>query len=177
MTKTTLKALWLGGGGVLATWLAVTPNQGVPTSAPTTVQRPAVSREPSADDLRAQANRLRERTTAVTLRASTRNPFRFNASRSTAAPQRSFSSSSGGCRCPSACSVASTADVERRDGKADARRHAANGGDLWRRTDVFRQRRRLTSPAATRSSRSIRKPSCFATRAARKSDWPFRETN
>jgi hypothetical protein len=85
MTKTTLKALWLGGGGVLATWLAVTPNQGVPTSAPTPAQRPAVSREPSADDLRAQAKRLRARTNAVALRASTRNPFRFGASRSSAA--------------------------------------------------------------------------------------------
>jgi len=85
MTKTTLKALWLGGGGVLATWLAVTPNQGVPTSAPTPTQRPAVSREPSADDLRAQADRLRARTNAMALRASTRNPFRFSTSRSAAA--------------------------------------------------------------------------------------------
>jgi hypothetical protein len=80
MTKTTLKALWgLGGGGVLATWLAVTPNQGVPTSTPAAVQRAEMPREPSADDLREQANRLRHRTGAVTLRESTRNPFRFNA--------------------------------------------------------------------------------------------------
>ena len=81
MTKTTLKALWLGGGGVLATWLAVTPNQSVPTSTPAAEQRPEISRAPSADDLRAQANRLRDRTGAVTLRESTRNPFRFNASK------------------------------------------------------------------------------------------------
>ena len=28
MTRTTLKALWFGGGGVLATWFAVSPNTG-----------------------------------------------------------------------------------------------------------------------------------------------------
>jgi hypothetical protein len=87
MTKTTLKALWLGGGGVLATWLAVTPNQVMPTSTPAAVQRPEMPREPSADDLRAQANRLRGRTDAVTLRESTRNPFRFNAPKSVAPPR------------------------------------------------------------------------------------------
>ena len=85
MTKTTLKALWLGGGGVLATWLAVTPNQGMPTSAPTQAQRPAVAREPSADELRAKTNRIRARTNTAALRASTRNPFRFTASRSSPA--------------------------------------------------------------------------------------------
>jgi hypothetical protein len=87
MTKTTLKALWLGGGGVLATWLAVTPNQSVPTSAPVPEQRPAVSQTPSADELRAQTIRLRERTTSVSLAVSKRNPFRFNESKS-AAPSR-----------------------------------------------------------------------------------------
>lgn len=85
MTKTTLNALWLGGGGVLATWLAVTPNQGVPSAATTAAQRPAVTREPSAEDLNAQADRLRERTNAVTLRPSIRNPFRFSASKAPAA--------------------------------------------------------------------------------------------
>jgi hypothetical protein len=86
MTKTTLKALWLGGGGVLATWLAVTPNQGAPTSTPAATQRLEMSREPSAEDLRAQANRLRDRTGAVSLGGSTRNLFRFNAPTSAAAP-------------------------------------------------------------------------------------------
>jgi hypothetical protein len=89
MTKPTLKALWLGGGGLVATWFAVTPNQGVPASAPTTLQKPAALEEPSADDLRAQAARLRERTRAVTLSAATRNPFRFNESRVAATPRES----------------------------------------------------------------------------------------
>jgi hypothetical protein len=81
MTKTTLKALWLGGGGLLATWLAVAPNQHVRPSAPTSIQRSAAVNEPSADDLLTQAARLRERIKAVTPRASTRNPFRFNGSK------------------------------------------------------------------------------------------------
>jgi hypothetical protein len=77
MTKTALKALWLGGGGVLATWLAVTPNQGVPSSATTAAERPAETREPSEADWKAQADRLRTRTAAVTPRGAARNPFRF----------------------------------------------------------------------------------------------------
>jgi hypothetical protein len=89
MTKTTLKALWLGGGGVLATWLAVTPNQGVPTTARAPAERIAVAQTPSADQLRAQTNRLRERTASVKLGASTRNPFRFNEPRSAASPRSS----------------------------------------------------------------------------------------
>ena len=88
MTRTTLKALWLGGGGILATWLAVSPNQGVPVTAPTTpVRRPAAANEPTAEDLNAKATRLRNRTGAVTLRPSTRNPFRY------ASPKSSASSS------------------------------------------------------------------------------------
>ncbi len=92
MTKSTLKALWWGGGGVLATWLAVTPNPGVPTETATTV-RPAVMREPTAEDLNAQADRLRSRTNAVALRPSTRNPFRFSAQRSAAPAGERFVSS------------------------------------------------------------------------------------
>ena len=38
-----------------------------------------------SEDLNAQADRLRERTNAVTLRPSTRNPFRFSASKAPAA--------------------------------------------------------------------------------------------
>ncbi|HKY20035.1 MAG TPA: hypothetical protein VJM31_02350 [Vicinamibacterales bacterium] len=83
MTRSTLKALWLGGGGLLATWLAVTPGQGVPASA-TGAAPPAVTRGATAEDLNAQAERLRSRTKAVALRPSTRNPFRFSATRSVA---------------------------------------------------------------------------------------------
>jgi hypothetical protein len=79
MTKSTLKALWFGGGGLLATWLAVTPQENVPATAPASgVERPTTSNEPRADDLNAQTDRLRDRTTPDTLRPSTRNPFRFS---------------------------------------------------------------------------------------------------
>jgi hypothetical protein len=86
MTRTTLKALWFGGGGILATWLAVSPNQGVPVTTPApAVRGPASANEPTAEQLTAQATRLRDRTSAVTLRPSTRNPFRY-ASPKSAAP-------------------------------------------------------------------------------------------
>lgn len=84
MTRTTFKALWFGGGGVLATWLAVSPN-GVPTTSPATAdRRPASASGPTAEELNAQAARLRNRTAAVTLRPSTRNPFKFSSPKSTA---------------------------------------------------------------------------------------------
>ena len=86
VTKTTLKALWVAGGGVLATWLAVTPNQGVPTAAPQP-QRPQATNGPSAEMLNAQADKLRVRTTTVTLRPSTRNPFRFSDPKVSPAPR------------------------------------------------------------------------------------------
>jgi len=81
-TRRTLNALWVGGSGVLATWLAVSPNPGAPAAAqqfsvPSTTTRT----ESSAEGLNAQADRLRERTAAVGLRASTRNPFQFNSTR------------------------------------------------------------------------------------------------
>jgi hypothetical protein len=84
MTRTTLKALWVGGGGVLATWLAVSPN-GVPTTSPATAdRRPASASGPTAEELNAQATRLRNRTTALALRPSTRNPFKFSSPKSVA---------------------------------------------------------------------------------------------
>lgn len=78
MTRTTLKALWFGGGGILATWLAVSPNHGVPASSQaTSVAQPSASAAPNAEQLTAQADRLRERTAAAGLRETTRNPFQF----------------------------------------------------------------------------------------------------
>ena len=77
ITRTTLKALWVGGGGILATWLAVSPNDAVPAaSQQTAVQRPASSSEPI--ELNEQTARLRERTSQADLGSSTRNPFRFS---------------------------------------------------------------------------------------------------
>jgi hypothetical protein len=77
MTKTVLKAVWLGGGGVLATWIAVTPTHRVPTSGSSAIQRNIAQPEATADSLNAQAEQLRARTRTVMLRPSTRNPFRF----------------------------------------------------------------------------------------------------
>ena len=78
MTRTTFKTLWFGGGGVIATWLAVNPAATPPAGPPTAMQRAAATSGPAAEDLNAQATRLRERTAALALRPSTRNPFRFN---------------------------------------------------------------------------------------------------
>jgi hypothetical protein len=78
MTRTTLTALWFGGGGILATWLAVSPNHGVPSSSPpASVGQPSASTQPGAEQLNAQAERLRERSAAGGLRTTTRNPFQF----------------------------------------------------------------------------------------------------
>ncbi len=79
MTRTTFKALWFGGGGIVATWLAVSPNNVVPAASPATAVRRAVSTtQLTAEELNALALRLRDRTATVTLRPSTRNPFRFS---------------------------------------------------------------------------------------------------
>ena len=84
MTRTTLKALWFGGGGVLATWFAVAPNTAVaPLSAPRTVQASA----PKAfEELSVQSTHLRERRAAATPHQTTRNPFRFNTPRPVTPP-------------------------------------------------------------------------------------------
>lgn len=84
MTRTTFKALWFGGGGVLATWIAVSPT-GVPTTSPATAnRRPASASGPTAEELNAQATRLRNHTASVKLRPSTRNPFKFSSPKAAA---------------------------------------------------------------------------------------------
>ena len=85
MTRTTLKALWFGGGGILATWFAVSPNTAVgPVSPPHgAVQAPA----PKAfEELSAQSTRLRDRRAAAKPHEATRNPFRFNTPRPVTPP-------------------------------------------------------------------------------------------
>jgi hypothetical protein len=85
MTRTTLKALWFGGGGILATWLAVSPNPGVPAQAPAAaVRRQAIEKEPTAEELTSQATRLRNRSATTTLPPSTRNPFKYRSTKSPA---------------------------------------------------------------------------------------------
>src|SRR4029453_13480428 len=76
MTRTTLKALWFGGGGVLATWFAVAPKTAVgPVSSPHAVQASAPK---GFAERSVQSTRLRERRAATTPHQATRNPFRFN---------------------------------------------------------------------------------------------------
>ena len=57
MTRTTFKALWVGGGGVLATWLAVSPN---PVCRQRRLRRrtgaPRRRAGPAAEELNAQAD-------------------------------------------------------------------------------------------------------------------------
>jgi hypothetical protein len=98
ITKTTLKALF-AGGGVLATWLAVTPNHGAPTSSTAVIERPAA---PKADDLNAQATRLRDHVNAVPLRTSTRNPFRFASPKPATSADAPRSSAAAGPAVPAA---------------------------------------------------------------------------
>jgi hypothetical protein len=88
MTKTTLKALWVGGGGVVATWLAVAPNQSAPPSG-IPVSNPSIAGQPSADTLNAQVEKLRFRTGAPALGPSTRNPFHFDGPNVTEREERS----------------------------------------------------------------------------------------
>src|SRR5437870_421247 len=77
MTKSTLNTL-LAGGGLLATWLAVTPNPTTPAGSSLAVTpRTSVSREVTMDDLNLQEARLREHLGSTPLRTSGRNPFRF----------------------------------------------------------------------------------------------------
>ena len=79
MTRTTLKALYFGGGGIIATWLAVSPTQVAPSSSENVpTQRPAAATELSAEHLNAQTTRLREHAGAVTLDDSSRNLFQYN---------------------------------------------------------------------------------------------------
>ena len=84
MTRTTFKALWFGGGGIALSWLAVSPNVAPTASQATAIRRPASASGATAEELNAQATRLRDRTAAVTLRASTRNPFKYSSPKSPA---------------------------------------------------------------------------------------------
>ena len=77
MTRTTLKALWFGGGGILATWFAVSPNTAVgPVSPPHGAVQALAPK--AFEELSAQSTRLKDRGAAKTPHEATRNPFRFN---------------------------------------------------------------------------------------------------
>jgi hypothetical protein len=96
MTKSTFNSLWVTGAGLLATWLAVSPNNTAPArSAPAQAERPAAVREETAEDLNAQASKLSEHLAKLPLRASTRNPFRFSQ-----VPQASHPPAANGAAAP-----------------------------------------------------------------------------
>ena len=82
MTKSTLKAL-LGAAGVLAAWLAVSPNSMTPGTSRAAVAEPPVAlHESTAENLAAQEARLRDHTGGVPPGSSTRDPFRFGSGKS-----------------------------------------------------------------------------------------------
>ena len=81
MTRQSLKALWFGGGGLLATWLAVSPN-GAPPVSPAQ-QSATAAAERTSESLNAEADLLRLRT-SVAMRPATRNPFRFSSPKASA---------------------------------------------------------------------------------------------
>jgi hypothetical protein len=84
ITKTTINALKVvvAGGGVAATWFAVGPTHGTPsTSVSPSIQRPAAVREVTAEELNTQATKLRDHLNGE-LSPSKRNPFRFGSATS-----------------------------------------------------------------------------------------------
>jgi hypothetical protein len=85
MTKSTLNAL-LAGGGLVATWFAVTPASTPRASHLADAPRSGATREVTVDDLNVQEARLREHLGSVPLRPTGRNPFRFGKSRAPATP-------------------------------------------------------------------------------------------
>ena len=89
MTKSTFKVLWLGGGGLLATWFAVTPSDTPGKARITVAEHPAAIHEVTADNLLAQEARLREHAGGVPLDSSTRNPFLFGSKKAADASQPS----------------------------------------------------------------------------------------
>jgi hypothetical protein len=78
MTRTTLKTLWFAGGGLLATWFAVTPTNAPATKlAADTAARSTESRRQTIDELSAQESKLRKHLEVLPLKPTARNPFRF----------------------------------------------------------------------------------------------------
>ena len=86
MTKSAFNTLWLTGGGLLATWLAVSPSN-TATHDPSAISAGHLaSEEISAAELAAGAARLRQHPDRTALRPSTRNPFKFAHSSSAPRP-------------------------------------------------------------------------------------------
>src|SRR5260221_10304252 len=77
MTKSTLSTLWLAGGGLLATWVAVSPNATPVASNSAAASRVGSVREVTLDDLQLREADLRNHAGNAPMRPSTRNPFRF----------------------------------------------------------------------------------------------------
>jgi hypothetical protein len=87
VTRSTLKTLWFAGGGLLATWFAVTPTDSPSTRLTTSaIARSVESRSQPTDELNAQEAQLRRHLEVLPPRPSARNPFRFGSSKSAARP-------------------------------------------------------------------------------------------
>jgi hypothetical protein len=79
MSKSSVNAL-LAGGGLLATWLAVTPATSIAPTRSTLAVTPAPAgavRETTLEELNLQEIRLRDHLASAPLPPSARNPFRF----------------------------------------------------------------------------------------------------
>ena len=174
MTRTTFKALWFGGGGVLATWLAVSPNHGVPTDAARGCgPSPCVGER--ADGGRAERRRPRGCATALpqsTLRPSTRNPFRYSSPKSSAPTRVHASARFNRPRSSRRFRLRRRPRAETVGHRAEGRQRAPRSSPA---TDRFIWSAKATrSPAATPSSRSIRKRFFFATPPAPNTASSFR---
>ena len=173
MTRTTLKALWFGGGGILATWLAVAPNQGGPASSqPSYDRRPTSDSAASAEHLNNQADRLRERTAAVTLNASTRNPFRFSSRQSASASSMTRDQDVQALALAPPVDLApppppfTLTGVAKKSGRRMAVIASASDRFTW-------SARATHSPAATRLSACSQRPLSSATTPAPSCAWSF----
>jgi len=87
ITRSTLKTLWFTGGGLLATWFAVTPKVTAPGELPAaSAPHAVVAERQMTDDLTAQETKLREQLERAELKPSARNPFRFGRTPEAARP-------------------------------------------------------------------------------------------
>jgi hypothetical protein len=86
MTKSTITTFLAGGGGLLATWLAVTPPATIPAGSNPADTPPGAVRAVTVDDLNLEEATLRAHLSSMPLRPSARNPFRFGRAAASVSP-------------------------------------------------------------------------------------------
>ncbi len=77
LTRSLLKTFSITGGGLIATWLAVTPAATPPGLAPARVERVRSTPDFAPADLISREAKLRERGAGAPLQPLARNPFKF----------------------------------------------------------------------------------------------------